>query len=163
MAVKFHFRIEGLRELDRALAELPRSVAKPVLIRGMKKTLEPTKNLAVMFAPQETGRYAKTILITGDLKDSQKKDGELKSGVTVYVGSSSPLAHLFEFGWHPGGGATFTKRPHLRAAWDSTKEEVRKRFARFLWAEILKATKKLASKAVTGGLSKSAMRHFRGA
>ena len=92
--------------------------------------------------------------------------------MTVYVGSSSPLAHLIEFGTTQRvlkelrvvtiGGRTVqithtgrvSPRPFLRQAWDAKRDEVLKRLGAAIWQQIAKSARRLAKKAARGTLTK---------
>ena len=66
------FRIEGLKELDKALAELPKSVAKNVLVRVLTEQGQPIKDEGQRLAPRLTGRLAESYTISTKLSRRQK-------------------------------------------------------------------------------------------
>ena len=109
-------RVEGLRELDQALTELPRATARNVLKRAGMRALEPVVTEAARLAPE----------LFGDLKDSvavsdrRPRRHRKQSDVEVFGGPGPyPQAHLQEFGTQHHAA-----QPFMRPAWDSKKRAV---------------------------------------
>jgi len=168
MATKpFSFELVGLKETMDALEKLPTlSMKKTVVRNALKKAALPIKTAAIQNAPwaPKPKAYAKskhlkeTIKITTSLKKSQRGRVD-RSRVTVYVGSSSPHAHLVEFGTterytKKGASKGFTSpNPFFRQAWDSKKNISLSRLKEELWRALEKAAKLLAKKAVKGTLT----------
>ena len=161
MKQAFTFEIIGLKELMRNLEELPTvSMRKTAVRNALKKSAAPVKELAELLAPTE--KEKKAIKIGTSLKQSQKKGGWVdRSRVTVYVGSSSPLAHLFEFGttdrytkkgWARG---RMPRKPFFRIAWDMKKNAALKLLSAELREQIYAAARRLAKRAETGKLTKT--------
>jgi HK97 gp10 family phage protein len=160
----FKFEIKGIKELLDAFDQLPTmSMKKNVIRKALKKAAEPVKELAqtnarggVLIDNPEV--LANSIKVTSNLKRSQRS-GFDKSRVTMYVGSSSPLAHLFEFGtaerYKKSGSATgyIPAMPFMRPAWDSKKRVALKIFKEEMWIAIQKAARLLAKKAAKGTLT----------
>ena len=79
--------------------------------------------------------------------------------MTVYVGSSHPLSHLFEFGTterYTKSGAYrgyIPPNPFMRQAWDSKKKIALSRLKEELWRALEKAAKLLNKKAQRGTLT----------
>ena len=96
--------------------------------------------------------------VSTSLKKSQRGKQD-RSRVTVYVGSSHPLSHLFEFGTaerYTKSGAYrgyIPPNPFMRQAWDSKKNISLSRLKEELWRALEKAAKLLAKKAVKGTLT----------
>lgn len=172
----FGFDIEGLRELDNALKQLPKSLRKPTMVRAMRKSLEPTKALAVANCPYDPadnwhGKHLRdTLEISTRLNRSQRRQsGRLPDSVEVFMGSSSPLAHLVEFGTaerfrdsKAGTGSTgrMPANPFLTRAWDATKAGAFDILKTQLWQEIAKTAKRVAKKAAKGTLSVKVQREI---
>ncbi|MFV2082813.1 MAG: HK97-gp10 family putative phage morphogenesis protein, partial [bacterium] len=100
MAEVFSFELVGLEQLLKNMEELPTVAMKKTVVRNaLKKSLKPVLEAAKQSAPKgETGALAKSIKI-GKLKPSQRKGKPRdRTTVTAYVGSTSPIAHLIEFG-----------------------------------------------------------------
>lgn len=147
-------KIEGLRELDAALGELPKTTAKAVLRKVGLKALQPVADDARALAPDdpETGGndLRSSIAVSTKLSPRQArlarsavKKGEAdKSFVEVYAGAGPlPYAHLQEFGTVNHAAQAF-----MRPAWDQNKMKVLESVKDGLWGEIEKAAKRLAKK-----------------
>jgi Bacteriophage protein of unknown function (DUF646). len=99
-------KVEGFRDIERALAELPRGTSKGVARRAMKKELEPIARAANAFWP---GANDDVFRVTSRILASQQGDSQAKRGrsiINLYVGANygtggAPHAHLIEFGTGP--------------------------------------------------------------
>lgn len=154
--MKVVFKVEGFREMEKALAELPRGTAKGVVRRVLKKTLEPVQDAADAFSPHFP------IAITSRLSPRQRG---LASGdfigrlVTMYVGpttqdgSHAPHAHLIEFGtglrFHKSGKGVGQVHPDpfMRPAWDMHSGTMLETLGRNMWSEIEKTVARRTAKA----------------
>lgn len=140
-------RVDGLRELDRALGDLPKATAKGVLRRTLKQSAEPMATLANALAP----------ILTGDLSESfsystklNKRQGKLhrkavkndKAFVEGFVGSNDPAAIQQEF-----GNVNHGPQPSLRPAWEAQKKPTVERISAALWSEIQKSVARADRKA----------------
>ena len=95
----FSFELKGVKELTRLLDQLPTvAMKKTVLRNALKKAGSPIAEAAKANVPVVTGGLRDSIKVSPSLKPSQRKGRQDRSVVTVYVGSSSPVAHLVEFG-----------------------------------------------------------------
>lgn len=142
----FSFRLEGARDLDKALAELPKSMARSVLTRAAKKALQPVLEAARANAAsvvgRKTGRYANSFYIGVTLTKRQRRAARKSGGlgdVNVYIGSSDRKAHLIEFGWEHDEA-----HPTLRPAWDANKAKVFQIFTEEIGKELMRAVRKQA-------------------
>lgn len=142
------FKIEGLRELDRALAELPKATGKSVLRRTGLKALEPVAE-----------DYRSRVRVDrGDLRDSigvgtkltkrqaalnRKLTRNTKASVEVFAGAGGLTQAITE----EFGTVDQAAHPGLRPAWDANKMGVLETVKDTLAEEIDKATKRLAKKA----------------
>ena len=153
----FTFKITGLQECMNALEQLPTvSMKRGVVRNALKKAAVPVKDRAKENANgipiENPGVIADSVKIGTSIKKSQRKKTD-RSRVTVYVGSSHPLAHLFEF----GTAERYTKKdayrgfmpamPFMREAWDSQKKVALGLLKQELWKALEKAAKMLAKKA----------------
>lgn len=145
--------IEGLRELDRALGELPKATAKNVLRRVGRKALEPVARDAEARAPVLSGQLKIEIGVGTRLTRRQAAlhrratRGAGKAFVEVFagVGRSVPQGHLREFG---GDGAP--PHPYMRPSWDANKMRVLESIKDDLAEEIRKAAERLARRRARG-------------
>ena len=158
----FKFELVGLKELMDAMEQLPTmSMKKGVVRNALKKAALPVKEAAKANAqslPFDNKAIVDSIKVGTSLKKSQRGRQD-RSRVTVYVGSSHPLSHLFEF----GTAERFTKtgaarghispQPFLRTAWDANKKIALGRIGEEMWKAILKSAKLLNKKAQRGTLT----------
>jgi HK97 gp10 family phage protein len=163
--------VEGLKELDAALAELPKATGKNVMRRAARSALEPFASVASSLAPvgpvRKTkkgiipgGRLKRSVNVSTALSKRQRRLArresaiEGKASITVHAGASLVRhAHLVEFGtkerFHKKTGksvGSMPPRPFMRPAWDSTKIQVLTIFQKEMWAEIKKSADLLARK-----------------
>jgi len=140
-------KVEGLRALDQALGELPKSTARAALQATLKKAAQPLKQAMKAKAPKLTRDLEESIVDGTKLTRRQarmvKKDG--KAFATRHVGSSNPAAIPQEFG-------TFKEsaQPFARPAWAETQDEVLDVIKRELGNEITKAARRLAARQARG-------------
>jgi HK97 gp10 family phage protein len=141
--IKLTFKMEGLKELDRLLGELPKATGKNVLKRTLTRAAEPIRSMAERLAPKATGRLKRGIVVSSTLSKRQRSQHQKKALVEVYVGAE-PLAQstLQEFGTH-----NQPPQPFLRPAWDANKEAALEIIKGGLAQEIDRAVKRLAKKA----------------
>lgn len=136
-------RVEGLRELDRALGELPKATGRNVLRRTGVKALEPMAEAARTQAPVEFGDLKDSIAVSTRAPRRHRR----ASTVEVYMGPGPhPQAITQEFGtfFHPA-------QPFMRPAWDGGKTELLESVKSDLAEEIGKAAQRLARKAARRG------------
>lgn len=149
------FEVEGFRELDAALGDLPKATAKNTMRRVLLKAGEPIVEAARRLAPEFSGNLKTSLDISTKLSGRQKRENRKNpslSYVEAYAGAGAlPQAHLREF-----GADQHAPEPFMRPAWDSTQTEVLNGIKDDLAAEIEKARARLARKqarliAKTGG------------
>lgn len=171
MTVKF--RVNGLRELDKALGELKKSTARGVARRALIKAGTPMKNKAAELAPRSSDgsyHFADSIIITSKKPKGYQDAGKqafaetLSSGgsrgdavealkaaraanpnafAEVYIGPNRDPAAIQQ----EFGNINHGPQPFLRPAWDSEREGVIDTLADLMWAEIRKTAQRLARKA----------------
>jgi HK97 gp10 family phage protein len=140
-------KIEGLRELDQALGELPKATGKNVLRRVLRKAAQPIAEQARSLAPVLTHQLERSIGVGTKLTRRQrslhrKMFRSDKASVEMFVGAGGvPQAHLREFGADGN-----PPRPFLRPAWDSNKMSALAQIRTDLAVEIDKSAKRLARK-----------------
>lgn len=137
----------GLRDLTRALGELPKTTARNTLKRVLVKAAKPIEDAAETNAPKLTGRLTRSIVTGTRLTRPQarqaKKDG--KFFAEVHVGTADPAGIPQEFG-------TFKEsaQPFMRPAWEANKDGALKIIKDELGTEIEKSAARLARKAARG-------------
>lgn len=144
-------KIEGLQDIDRALADLgTKALARGVLTRVAKERLQPIADKANSLAPDDPstpGGLSTSFTVGTKLTPRQaglaKKAG--KDFVEVYAGTADPAGVQIEFG-NVNHGAT----PMLRPAWEEGKDALLDGIGADLWTEIEKTAARRA-KRLAGG------------
>lgn len=137
------FKVEGLKDLDQALAELPKATARNVLLRTLKEQGQPIADAGEANAPRDKGHLADSYTVGTKLSRRQKKQHKKESMVEVYVGPTPhPKSIQTEF-----GNAHQAPHPHLRPAWDGNVMRVLDGIRQSLADQIEKARARLARKA----------------
>lgn len=141
-------KVEGLRELDRALGQLPKSTAKAVLRKVLRESAEPLAQTMRRLAPRDEMHLYESIDISTKLSRRQRglhKKETSPAFAEMFVGTNNPAGVQQEFGneRHPA-------QPFARPAWDSEKMNVLDGIGVRLWGEIEKAAQRLARKAAKG-------------
>lgn len=140
--------VDGLRELDAALSDLPKATGKNVMRRALRKVAEPIAADMKSMAPVDEGDLRDGIGVGTKLTRRQasqhrKMFRDDKASVEMFVGAGAhPQAHLREF-----GGDGNAPHPFARPAWDRHKGQAVDTIKAELWGEIDKAAKRLARKA----------------
>ena len=147
------FRIEGLKELDKALGQLPRATGKNVLRRVARRALEPIIADAKTKAPVDPdsgGKLRDSLAVSPKLSRSQKAIHTdmftiQRASIEMFAGAG---AHLFvpqgvmqEF-----GTVHHDPQPFLRPAWDGGKMRMLNNIKKDFWAEIKRAADRVARK-----------------
>ncbi|WP_137387969.1 HK97-gp10 family putative phage morphogenesis protein [Rhodoligotrophos defluvii] len=168
----FTFKLEGAKELDRALAELPKAYAKSALRDMLKKAAKPVADAARARAPEGPNRKLRgSIRVSTRLKESQRRGRVKRGAVEIFIGATYPPgnnAHLVEFGtgprYHKNGKyvGQMPPKPFMRPAWDASKDQALAILREEAWMALYRAARRLAKRAVSGKLGKSARRHLGG-
>lgn len=147
--------VEGLKELEAALLELPsRATQRNVIKRVLIKAAEPiaTQMAANSEHFRKTGKLEESIDVGTKLtvrqariKRKDKRTGGKDHGdVEVFAGAGRVgYAHLKEF-----GDFNSAPDPYARPAWDAEKGNALAIIKRDLWSEIKKAADRIAKKAL---------------
>jgi len=139
-------KVEGLRELDFALSELPKATARNSLQRNLKKGAVKVQEAWEPKVPVLTGRLKHSIVVgpSSKLTPRQKKDAkkEGKYFAEMHVGTADPAGIQTEF-----GNVHQAAEPAGRPAWDATKDTVLADFGHDMWTDIDKVRARVARKA----------------
>lgn len=146
------FKIEGLRDLEKSLGELPKATGKNVLRRVLRKVGQPIADMAQSLAPDDPATSGKRDLKTSITVGSRlgrrqaalhrKMFKDDRASVEIFVGAGVlPHPHLQEFGTEGHG-----PQPFMRPAWDANKLAALDTVKADLWTEIDKSAKRLARK-----------------
>ena len=142
-------KIEGLSQLDAALGELSKAVAKNTLIRVGKKALEPMADVARGLAPDDPatgGNDLKHSITVGTKLNARQKrlaKKEPKDFATVYMGTADPAGVPQEFGTVNHGPQSF-----MRPAFAQEAEATIRRVADWLKPEIDKSVARARARAL---------------
>lgn len=136
------FHIEGLKEIGKDLAELPKAVGRNVLVKVLTEQGEPIRAEGERLAPRLTGRLANSYTISQKLSRRQKSLNHKESYVEVYIGPGAMAENIqTEF-----GNAHQAAEPHLRPAWDHNVRKVLDGITMSLGDVIAKERDRLARK-----------------
>lgn len=151
-------KVEGFRELDKALAELPKSTGKAVLRRVGKGALQPMAATARSLAPKATGDLELSIIVgTARTKRAKEKpgfrkmaDGRVRQAasnhVNVAMGPASGKGVLQYASFVEFGTDDTAPQPFMRPAWSDGAANALEYIRKNLGFEIAKAAKRLAKK-----------------
>jgi HK97 gp10 family phage protein len=127
-------KIEGLRELQRALQSLPEAISRDIMTAVLAAHGRPIAAAAATLAPSDSGELAASIHVSSRLSSRQASmhRPEDPADVEVFIGPRPlPYAHIVEF-----GSAQMEARPYMRPAWESNKASVLDGIRADLWREI---------------------------
>jgi hypothetical protein len=162
--MKFSVSVEGLKDLDAALQDLSKGVARGALRRALIRAATPVRDTMKAYAPGlAAGGLKESIEIGNRLEPRQarmhRKAVDARSGIELFVGPSYKLgrggrtAHLFEFGTRErvrkNGGRTgkIRMQPFARPAWDAEQGNALSILKTALWQEVSQATERAQRKA----------------
>lgn len=157
----FRFKVEGFRELYRALKTLKNALHDKVLRKAEVQALQPVGVAARDLAPVSGTAHSLPQGQQGPIAPESEHDlggvlrsniiigsagsGSSEHGVTTAVGPSLQAFYgLFvEFGYGPGQRRA---QPFMRPAWDQNRAGVLETFKKALWSEIRRAAAKGGAK-----------------
>jgi HK97 gp10 family phage protein len=145
--MKFTMKLEGLKEIDEALGDLPRATSKNVLRRTARKVLEPFAEDMRALAPHDKGKTRNSITVGSRLSRRQaaeyrKMFKDDRASIEMHAGPGPTIGAVTqEFGTvqHP-------PQPFARPSWDKNKGPAVTTIKQELWAEVEKAAKRHARK-----------------
>lgn len=143
-------KITGLRETERALAELPKATGKNVLRRVGKRALEPMRAKAENLAPVDRGDLANQVVISEKRTRRVPKQRGPKSGVEIAMGPAAGHGVLQYAGLVEFGTVDNPPRPYMRPAFNSEAQGALDSVTTELLGEIEKSAKRLARKRSKG-------------
>jgi HK97 gp10 family phage protein len=114
-----NFTITGIKEIDRALQELEKNVAKKVIRQAMRKAMKPVKQQVEANAPRVTGKLA------GNVKIKAIKKSRTKIGIRVQIGAKEFTGETFYGAFLEYGTKDIPAKGFMRQAFDSAKEEAK--------------------------------------
>ncbi|BCJ90040.1 hypothetical protein IZ6_07750 [Terrihabitans soli] len=146
--MKLKVKIEGLKQCDEALKDLPKATRKNVLKRVLFAIGTPIAEAFAASVRVAKGKLKKGIgvgtrLTTRQRREHKKAFASDKASVEVFVGAPGLVQAITEeFG-------TVDQAPHpgLRPAWDAARPTLVDKLKKMLWDEIEKAMKRHIAKA----------------
>jgi HK97 gp10 family phage protein len=161
-------KVEGLRELEAALRELPKATGKNTLRRALKKAGEPILSDMKAKAPRDKGILVRKLAESGQLSTNERGGGgpeflgigadgrkifskqDARNFVEIHIGASGnkqsyPVAFWAEFGTNDTAA-----HPFARPAWEGNKEAALATVSSQLRIEIDKAVARRARKLAKG-------------
>jgi HK97 gp10 family phage protein len=142
-------RIEGLRDIERAMMELKAVSAKAAARRVLKKAAQPIADAGRANAPERTGALKRSYGVGTRLTKRQRAVSPKVSPVEVFVGPGQEGAQQgvqTEF-----GNAHQAAEPHLRPAWDAHKRDALRTVTEELAADVERAVVRARRRAAKGG------------
>jgi HK97 gp10 family phage protein len=137
MAALATFEVTGLRDIDEALGQFSKGVARGVARRALLAAAEPVAGAIREAAPLDTGQLRDSIKAV----IARVKGGGPLAEVNV-VAFAKGHAHLQEFGTQHHAA-----QPFIRPGWEATKGRALEIIRTQLWLEISKAAERAARKA----------------
>lgn len=144
--------LEGFRELERALNELPKNTGRNVLRRVAKGALEPMAVKARGMAPVDDGNLRDAIMVSEKRTKRVIRANRFdrNTGVEIAMGPISGEGVLNYATFAEFGTSDTRAQPFMRPAWEGGKNEALEYIKANLGNEIDKAAKRLAKKAAKG-------------
>lgn len=136
------FKVEGLAELKRAMAEVPIAMQGKVSLELLRKAGKPMLEAARARAPVRTGRLRRNIYMAR-ARDSTAKDPL----VIIRVhrrGKAGDPGNAFYWLYQEFGTSKQAAHPFLRPAFEATKQESLDILKRSTAEEVEKAARKVA-------------------
>ncbi len=140
----FDFKLEGVKELDRVLASLPKAAGKQQLKAFLRKAAKPVVKDARARAPKDSGAMAKSI----------KARTMTRTRVPAAISIGPDQEHWYGL-FQERGTAYKAAQPFLRPAWDAHKKSIAANFAKDLWYVLERMAQRLLKQAYAGKLSKA--------
>ncbi|QPM89380.1 HK97-gp10 family putative phage morphogenesis protein [Pseudooceanicola algae] len=144
-------KLEGFKEIEITLKQLPRATAKNTGRRILRKAATPIAEAGGSNAPRDSGGLVASYGVGTKLTKSQKKAarGLSKSQVEVFAGPG-------EGGYQAGlqtefGNEHQAPEPHLRPAWDAHKNDALEIISSGYWEEVQKVVARYARKLARKG------------
>jgi|SRR5215207_3726894 len=137
---KATFTITGLKEIQRAYRELPKTVASKVIRQAMRKAVKPVAARVKELTPRDTGKLAKATKVRARKK---KKRGVIAIDVVQGEGGSFKAA-VFHGGFQNYGTAKIEGQHYFERAFDETKEAAARQLSSEIAGGIVREALRLA-------------------
>lgn len=134
------FKIEGAREIQRVLEEMPRRLQRQALVHAFREGANIVRDEAKVKAATLPDGFAQALIVARPTAKQRRRRGQHETVVVIAFkkGKFSRLAHLFEFGtaerFQKSGRFTgrITAQPFLRPALDTRATAATRKIAETL-------------------------------
>ena len=160
----FEFKLEGVKELDRVLASLPKAAGKQQLKAFLRKAAKPVvKDARANAWKSDTGSYpydpksgkkSKIKGKPGDMARSIKARTMTRTRVPAAISIGPDQEHWYGL-FQERGTAYKAAQPFLRPAWDAHKKSIAANLAKDLSYVLERMAQRLLKQAYAGKLSKA--------
>lgn len=140
------FKIDGMKELDTALGELPKASAKAVNRRVLLKAGEPMRARAEQLSPEDTGYLSRKVQIGRGLNKSERQRERKRNKKSFTEISLGPVTRAATRFLKEYGTVDMPAQPYMRPAWDEHKMNALNTIRTELGKEIEKTAKRLERK-----------------
>lgn len=140
-------KVSGLKEIDKALGDLPNAVGKRVLRKVGADVLEPMASKARMLSPDRTGKLDLSITVSEKRTRRAKTNFRARQGIQLAMGPSGPGGALMYASFVEFGTVDTPAFGYMRGAWDAHAATSLDNIKDQLWAEINKAVGRQARRA----------------
>jgi HK97 gp10 family phage protein len=136
------FKMEGLRELEAALRQMPQATARATGMRALRQGAEPIARAARRLVPVDEGSLKESIDVGVNLASSQRGDKGAVAPLEVHIGpGQQPQAITQEFGTYKDPA-----QPFMTPAWESERVNALDIVGTALGIEVAKTADRLAKK-----------------
>lgn len=140
----FDFKIEGNKELEKILKELPKAAATSVLKRGLQISAKPLVTAARANAPKGTGTMARSV------RAFIMTRTRVQAAVAIGPAEEHFYGVFLEF-----GTSSIPTQPWLRPAWDTNKRTITNTLRKNLFSALDSFAKRITKQVYAGKLSKA--------
>lgn len=147
MASKTFVKVEGLKEVEDAMMDLPKRINKRLTSKVLMETAQPMARDASILAPDDpkTGGYDLHTTVRAGTGNTKGAGWTKRDPVEVYIGPRVRHQHLMEF-----GTVHTPAQPFMRPMWDASKNWALNNIATRLGEEVAKAAKRYARRLAKG-------------
>ncbi|QPI73930.1 HK97-gp10 family putative phage morphogenesis protein [Sphingobium sp. Cam5-1] len=136
------FKLEGLKELEAALGQMPRATARATGLRALRLGAEPIARAARRLAPVAEGNLVESIDVGTNLARSQRGDRGAVAPLEIHIGpGQQPQAIAQEFGTYKDPA-----QPFMTPAWEAERMNALDVVGTALGIEVEKTAARLAKK-----------------
>ena len=137
-----YFKLEGLRELEAALRQMPQATARRTGLKALRAGAEPIARAARQLAPVGEGDLVESIDVSTRLAPSQRADRGAVASLEIHVGPGQhPQAITQEFGTYKEPA-----QPFMTPAWEQQRMTALDIVGTALGIEVEKTAARLAKK-----------------